>query len=176
MMWAVVVPTAMSQAPPWPGLSGRPSESEVAPGTAMVVWVRALAWSGPFIEMNTEPNSGATRVPSASSASTSARSAAASCPEPPALGDAIEAAHAGALHREGLPPRLVGAVVADEPVRAFLEGLVGEVGVPLDDGGGVAGPDRRGREGAFDEIGVRLRLGAGGDGGDAEDEQDELLH
>ena len=32
-MWAVVVPTAISQAPPWLGLSGNPSDSVVAPGT-----------------------------------------------------------------------------------------------------------------------------------------------
>ena len=65
-MWAVVVPAAMSQAPPWLGLSGNPSDSGVAPGTAIVVWLLALAWSGPFIDVKNEPNSGAMRVPFAS--------------------------------------------------------------------------------------------------------------
>ena len=42
-MWAVVVPASMIQAPPDLGLSGKPVDSVVAPGTAMVMCVRALA-------------------------------------------------------------------------------------------------------------------------------------
>ena len=33
MIWALLVPAAISHAPPWRGLSGRPSDSAVAPGT-----------------------------------------------------------------------------------------------------------------------------------------------
>ena len=39
MMWAVVVPASMIHAPPCPGLSGRPIDSVVASGTAIVVCI-----------------------------------------------------------------------------------------------------------------------------------------
>ena len=53
------------------GISGIPRELPVAPGTAIVMWVPALAASLPFIVCQTEPNTGAIRVPLASMASRS---------------------------------------------------------------------------------------------------------
>ncbi len=43
MRWAPDVPAAMIQAPPNLPLSGNPLEASVAPGIAIVVWIRALA-------------------------------------------------------------------------------------------------------------------------------------
>ena len=51
--------------------SEMPSESAVAPGTAIVMWVPAFAASFPLIVCRTEPNTGAIRVPFASMASRS---------------------------------------------------------------------------------------------------------
>ena len=63
MMWASVVPAAMIQPPPCMGLSGRPIDSLVAFGTAIVVCFRAVSASGPFTLIQVDPNSGSTRVP-----------------------------------------------------------------------------------------------------------------
>ena len=43
MIWAVVVPASMIHAPFCLGVSGRPVDSVVPPGTAIVVCIRALA-------------------------------------------------------------------------------------------------------------------------------------
>jgi hypothetical protein len=72
MMCAVDVPAAMSHAPPILLLSGSPVDAVVAPGTAMVMCWRALAWSAPLIIHHTEPYSGFTRVPSFSAAAIAA--------------------------------------------------------------------------------------------------------
>ena len=59
---ASVVPAAMSHAPPWPGLSGNPEAPAVAHGMAIVVWIPACAWLGPFIDLRKEPNDGKTGI------------------------------------------------------------------------------------------------------------------
>ena len=69
MMWAVDVPAFMIQAPPCLGLSGRPVDCVVAPGTAIMAWCRlACAWEGPATLCHVDPYSGFTRVPSFSAA------------------------------------------------------------------------------------------------------------
>src|SRR5262249_11471057 len=50
------------------------------------------------------------------------------------LSDPLQVAEAGAFHREGLLSRLSGPVVTDQTVCALLQGLVCEVGFPLDHG------------------------------------------
>src|SRR5678815_2635454 len=60
--WAVVVPGFMIQTPPCLALSGIPVVAVVAPGTAIVVCGRAVAWSAPRICHHTEPYSGLARV------------------------------------------------------------------------------------------------------------------
>src|SRR4030095_1452973 len=69
MRWAVVVPAFMIHTPPCRGLSGSPSDCEVAPGTATVMCGRVRSLSGPMMWYHTDPNSGFTRVPSFSAAS-----------------------------------------------------------------------------------------------------------
>src|SRR5262245_33072852 len=68
MMWAVDVPASMSQIPPCLALSGIPVVAVVAPGRAMVMCARAVAWSAPRICHQMEPYSGLARVPSFSAA------------------------------------------------------------------------------------------------------------
>jgi hypothetical protein len=46
----------------------------------------------------------------------------------------LEVAEAGALNRERLLQGKAGPVVADQPIRAFPQRVVGEVLLPLDDG------------------------------------------
>src|SRR5450631_3593604 len=48
MRWAVVVPAFMIQTPPCLLLSGKPSDCVVAPGTAIVMCVRACSASAPI--------------------------------------------------------------------------------------------------------------------------------
>ena len=62
----------MIHTPPIFELSGRPSDWVVAPGTAIVTCIRAVARSAPLSVYQTEPNSGLTRVPSFSAASIAA--------------------------------------------------------------------------------------------------------
>jgi hypothetical protein len=72
MRWAVEVPAFMIHTPPCLLSEGSPIDCVVAPGTAIVVWMRACSLSGPLIESHTDPNSGFTRVPSFSAASSAA--------------------------------------------------------------------------------------------------------
>ena len=134
MRWAVEVPAFMIHMPPLAGLSGNPMDAAVAPGTATVMCRRAVAWSGPFIVYQTAPNSGFTRVPLASAASIAAclRGFIQHGLKLPVLRDPVQIANAGALHGERRASRLAGAVVTDQAVGAFLNGVVGAVGLPLD--------------------------------------------
>ena len=63
MRCAVVVPAFMIQIEFCTRLSGSPIDCAVAPGTAIVMCVRARSLSGPARWYQTEPNAGFTRVP-----------------------------------------------------------------------------------------------------------------
>src|SRR5579872_6880872 len=69
MRCAVVVPAFMIHTPPSLPLSGKPKDCVVAPGTAMVMCMRTWSLSAPMAWYHTDPNTGFTRVPSFSSAS-----------------------------------------------------------------------------------------------------------
>src|SRR5258707_13645861 len=66
MMCAFIVPAFMIHAPPPLPLSGRPVDCDVAPGTAIVMWLsgRACSRSGPATAYHIDPYSGFARVPS----------------------------------------------------------------------------------------------------------------
>src|SRR6266850_7882570 len=74
-----------------------------------------------------------------------------------ALSDSIQVGHAGALDREWLLPGLSCPVVADQFVGAFLQGLVREIGFPLDDCSPFFHLARGGEQGLFNGFRRRLR-------------------
>src|SRR5262245_628189 len=92
------------------------------------------------------------------------------------LGDAIEVGETGALHGERLLSGIAGSVVAHELVGALAQGVVGVVGLPLDDRGAFFHLARRGSERPLDGFVRSLRLGAWCDCDDTEDEQNYAFH
>jgi hypothetical protein len=111
----------------------------------MVTWMRAVAWSAPFIVYHTEPNSGLTRVPSFSAASAAAL---------PFSGIAsnfrfctMRGMFATLEHctANGCCPGWPERSLAHQAVGAGLQRVVGAVGFELDDGG--AGFQVAGRRG-----------------------------
>ena len=125
-MWAVDVPAFMIQAPPCLGLSGKPVDCVVAPGTAIIVWCGAhVPGRGPprcATWIRTRASRGSRLFPRHEHR---LRLGLLACRlRLQILRHAVEVGDARALHRERLLLGKAGPVVADQAVSALPERFV----------------------------------------------------